>query len=261
MDLTRVAALVEQVAEEEVTPRFARVRSRRKADGSLVTEADIAVQSRLIAELESRWPGIPLLGEEMEPRRQRAVLDRAHTFWCLDPLDGTTNFSAGLPFFALSLALIREREAVAGIVYDPQRRECFRAERGGGAWLNDAPLAIRHAPEHLRDCISLIDTKRLPPELIQRLATGAPFRSQRSLGAVALEWCWMAAGRCHLYLHGRQNLWDYAAGSLILAEAGGVACLADRPRGVCGRRLDLGERAGIGAVSRPLFDAWREFIA
>ena len=261
MDLTQVAALVEQVAEEEVTPRFTRVRSRCKADGSLVTEADIAVQSRLIAELEARWPGIPLLGEEMEPPRQRAVLEGAPAFWCLDPLDGTTNFSAGLPFFALSLALIRNGEAVAGIVYDPQRRECFRAERGGGAWLNGEPLAIRRAPERLSDCIALIDMKRLRPELVSRLAARAPYRSQRSLGAVALEWCWLAAGRCHLYLHGRQNLWDYAAGNLILAEAGGVACLADRPEGVCGRSLYLGPRAGIGAVSRPLFDAWRSFVA
>ncbi len=260
MDLTQLAALVEQVAEEEVTPRFTRVRSHRKADGSLVTDADTAVQSRMIAELEVRWPGIPLLGEEMEPQRQRAVLEEANTFWCLDPLDGTTNFSAGLPFFALSLALIQDGEAVAGIVYDPQRQECFRAERGGGAWLNSEPLAIRHAPERLSDCISLIDMKRLRPELINHLVTGAPYRSQRSLGAVALEWCWLAAGRCHLYLHGRQNLWDYAAGSLILAEAGGVACLADQPEGVCGQRLCLGPRVGIGAVSRPLFDAWRGFM-
>jgi len=261
MDIRAVATLVQQVAEEEVTPRFTRVSSHRKADGSLLTEADTAVQSRLIEELEARWPGIALLGEEMEPEQQRAVVEEANEFWCLDPLDGTTNFSAGLPFFALSLALIRNGEAVAGIVYDPQRQECFRAERGAGAWLNGQPLAIAHPPQGLEECIALIDYKRLRPELIERLATRPPYRSGRSLGAVALEWCWLAAGRCHLYLHGRQNLWDYAAGSLILAEAGGVTCLTERPEGACGRDLYLGPRAGVGAVSRPLFDAWREFIA
>ena len=261
MDLAQVAALVQQVAEKEVTTRFNRVASRRKADGSLVTEADTAMQSRLMVELAARWPDIPLLGEEMEPGRQKGVLEGGGAFWCLDPLDGTTNFSAGLPFFAVSLALIREGRVEAGIVYDPQRRECFSAERGGGARLNGEPLRIEHPPVDMGECIALIDFKRLRPELIERLATRTPYRSSRSLGAVALEWCWLAAGRCHLYLHGRQNLWDYAAGSLILAEAGGVVCLTERPEGECGAELCLGPRVGVGAVSRSLFDAWRAFIA
>jgi len=261
MDIEKLAVLVEQVAQEEITPRFNRVPSRKKSDGSLITEADTAVQSRLAAELAARWPQIPLLGEEMEPRRQQLVAEGETAFWCLDPLDGTTNFSSGLPFFALSLALIRGGEVLAGIVYDPQRQECFRAERGGGAWLNGEPLKIRHVPPGLEECVALIDFKRLQPELTQRLATAAPYRSQRSLGAVALEWCWVAAGRCHVYLHGRQNLWDYAAGSLVLQEAGGVACLAQRPDGSCAQAHTLGPRAGIGAVSRSLFDAWRDFIA
>ena len=260
MNLAQVAALVQQVVEEEVSTRFTRVASRQKADGSLITEADTAVQSRLMAELVGRWPEIPLLGEEMEPQRQRAVMEGGGAFWCLDPLDGTTNFSAGLPFFATSLALIREGQAEAGIVYDPQRQECFSAERGGGARLNGEILAIEHPPAELGESIALIDYKRLRPHLIERLAAHPPYRSGRSLGAVALEWCWLAAGRCHIYLHGRQNLWDYAAGSLILAEAGGVACLADGPEEACGQELRLGAKAGLGAVSRPLFKAWRSFI-
>ena len=260
MDLVQVAALVQQVAEEEVSTRFTRVASRQKADGSLITEADTAVQSRLMSALGARWLDIPLLGEEMEPKRQRAVMEEGRAFWCLDPLDGTTNFSAGLPFFAVSLALIREGRVEAGIVYDPQRHECFSAERGGGAWLNGETLAIEHPPAELGECIALIDYKRLRPHLIERLAAQPPYRSGRSLGAVALEWCWMAAGRCHIYLHGRQNLWDYAAGSLVLAEAGGVVCLTDRPEEACGQELRLGAKVGVGAVSLPLFHAWRSFI-
>jgi len=260
MDMQALEVLLETVAQEELLSRFTRVESRNKADGSLITEADIAVQARLVAELKSRWPGIPVLGEEMTAEQQDAVLASGQPFWCLDPLDGTTNFAAGLPYFAVSLALIDQGRAQAGLVYDPQRSECFRARRGEGAWLNGAPLRIARAPDRLRDCVALVDMKRLPVVLGGRLASAAPYRSQRSFGAVALDWCWLAAGRCHIYLHGRQNLWDYAAGSLVLAEAGGVGCLTDRPDGECNPRLYLGSRVGVGAVSRPLFDAWREWI-
>ncbi len=103
----------------------------RKSDGTLVTDADLAVQSRLIEQLAASWPEIPLMGEEMTAEQQQALA--AHDcYWCVDPLDGTTNYSAGLPYFALSLALVVEGRAVLGIVYDPVRHECFRAELGRG---------------------------------------------------------------------------------------------------------------------------------
>jgi len=261
MDFTTVAQLVEQVAAEELTPRFTHVQSRQKADGSLITEADDAIQARLMAELEQRWPDIRLLGEEMSAEQQQSVLDGGGQFWCLDPLDGTTNFAAGLPYFAVSLALIEDGRAVGGIVYDPMRRECFQAELGKGAMLNGEPLAIRSAPQSLSECIAMVDMKRLTPELALRLVSGPPYRSQRGFGAVALEWCWLAAGRCHLYLHGQQNIWDYAAGSLVFQEAGGVLCLTDRPDGDCDPRLFLGSRTGVGAVSGGLFEAWRDYLS
>ncbi len=260
MNIQELEPLLARVADEEVLPRFTRVTSSRKADGSLITEADTATQARLVAELQARWPDIPVLGEEMSGERQQAILAGDGPFWCLDPLDGTTNFAAGLPYFALSLALISEGRLQAGLVYDPQRRECFRAERGRGAWLNGRPLHIGEAPDSLKECVALVDMKRLPVELATRLASAAPYRSQRSFGAVALDWCWLAAGRCHLYLHVRQNLWDYAAGHLVFAEAGGVGCLTDRPDGECSPRLYLGTRVGVGAASRELFDAWRSWI-
>lgn len=261
MDFEQISALVEQVAQEELAPRFNRVRGSLKADGSLITDADTAVQSRLIGELQARWPEIPVLGEEMSSERQQAILAGAQAFWCLDPLDGTTNFVAGLPYFAVSLALIEAGTAVGGVVCDPQRRENFRAKRGAGAWLNGERLRVRQVPDRLSECVALVDMKRLDPDLGRRLVTEPPFRSQRSFGAVALDWCWLAASRCHIYLHGRQNIWDYAAGSLVLAEAGGVVCLTDRPAGACEPRLYLGTRTGVGAVSQELFDDWRRYIS
>jgi myo-inositol-1(or 4)-monophosphatase len=260
MDLAEIGALLAQACAAELTPRFTRVAAAAKADGSLVTEADTALQARLVAELAQGFPGWPVLGEEMDPGRQQAILDRGGTFWCLDPLDGTTNFAAGAPYYAVSLALVEAGRVSRGWVYDPQRGECFQARRGHGAWCNDAPLRPGAAPAALADCVALVDFKRLGPNLATRLATRPPYRSQRSFGAVALDWCWLAAGRCHLYLHGQMNLWDYAAGALIAAEAGARVCLVREPGQDCDTRLGLGRRSGVGAVSDELFAAWREVI-
>jgi len=260
MNSLEIENLLRQAADEELQTRFTRVSARMKADGSLITEADTAMQSRILAELRSRWPSIPVVGEEMEPRRQQAIVDSQDSFWCLDPLDGTTNYSAGLPYYAVSLSLVRQARAVAGWVYDPQRRECFRAELGKGTMLNGSPLTTPPGPDELSECVALVDLKGLPYELGVRLMRTPPYRSQRSFGAVALDWCWVAAGRCHVYLHGRQNIWDYSAGSLVLAEAGGAVCLTDTAGGDCEPELFLGTRTGIGAVSHVLLDIWRRWI-
>lgn len=261
IDVKEVGSWVADAAHEQILPRFNQVCSRQKADGSLLTEADLAVQASLLTKLQAEWPDIPVIGEEMRSEHQHKLFQENATFWCLDPLDGTTNFAAGLPYFAVSLALIQAGQVVAGIVYDPLRRECFRAERGQGAYLNDAPLRIERPPQQLAECVALVDMKRLPPTLGYQLASAAPYRSQRSFGAVALDWCWLAAARCHIYLHGRQNLWDYAAGSLIMTEAGGVACITDGATQACRRELALGARYGVGAASPELFQLWREWLA
>lgn len=195
-----------------------------KADGSVVTQVDLQIQQRMQAALAQDWP-YPLLGEEHSPQQQRALLEQDATpVWCLDPLDGTTNFAAGLPFVSVSLALLAQGRAVAGWVYDPWRRECFSARRGAGAWLNDSALRVPVLDTNLAACVANVDLKRLPADLAVRLVQGPPYRSQRNFGSCALEWAWLAAGRLQLYLHGGMKLWDYAAGQLILAEAGGAAC-------------------------------------
>ncbi len=260
MDRREIAALLTQAAEEELQSRFTRVVSQHKADGSLITEADMAMQTRVIEELTGRWPDVAVLGEEMGEAEQQAILRGEQAFWCLDPLDGTTNFASGIPYYAVSLALVSGGQVQAGWVLDPQRGECFSARRGEGAWLNDRPLQTRKGPASLDECVALVDFKRLPAGLAQSLAQRPPFRSQRSFGAVALDWCWIAAGRSQIYLHGRQNLWDYAAGSLVLAEAGGSVCVADGPAQDCGGDLRLGSRTGIGAVDADLFETWRTWI-
>jgi myo-inositol-1(or 4)-monophosphatase len=97
--LDDLAILVKAVAEEELLPRFSGTERRFKPDGSVVTEADFAVQKRLTIELRERYPEFELLGEEMDAQRQQELLaQNDNGLWCLDPLDGTSNFAAGLPF-------------------------------------------------------------------------------------------------------------------------------------------------------------------
>jgi myo-inositol-1(or 4)-monophosphatase len=234
----------------------ARVASQAKSDGSIVTAVDHALQEALSEALRRRWPDVEFLGEEMAAERQRALLAAGENpLWCLDPLDGTTNYAAGVPFYSVSLALLENRRPVVGIVYDPERRECFAAVRGAGARLNGQPLQSLAAPETLGEAVALVDFKRLPAALAARLVEAQPYRSQRNFGSCALEWCWLAAGRVHVYLHGGMRLWDHAAGSLILEEAGGGACTLD------GARLDYGvalPQSVVAAREPGLFRQWRD---
>ena len=256
--LNMLATLVSRIADQELLPRFNCKDGDQKADGSLVTEADIVMQAALIEALEQHWPGIGVLGEEMSAADQQAALDRAENgVWCIDPLDGTSNFAAGVPYYAVSVALLKGREVEMGVVYDPSRKECFAAARGQGAWLNDKPLQPQKLTTPLSQGMALIDLKRLRADLASRLAAQPPYKSQRSFGAVALDWCWLADGRCHVYLHGKQKLWDYAAGCLILTEAGGRAVTLE---GENVFEPTLKPRSAAAALDPEIFAQWKSWL-
>lgn len=255
-DLEFIGELLARVGREELLSRFHRVGSRKKADGSLVTDADIASQRVIGEALAQRWPGSRLLGEEMGRAEQEAAIAQTdQPLWVLDPLDGTTNYAAGVPFFAISLALIEGGEIRFGMVHDPSRAETFMALKGEGAWLNGEPLILGEGcAESLAESVAIVDFKRLERGLATALVTAPPYRSQRGFGSVALEWCWLAAGRGHLYLHGGQKLWDYAAGELILREAGGAAPGEGRAP------LTLASREGVAACNGRLLREWLAFL-
>jgi myo-inositol-1(or 4)-monophosphatase len=220
----QVIAACRAVGRQEVMPRYLKVAHQRKVDGSLLTEADLAAQVALFEQLRAIAP-YPVMGEEMTEAEQQAVWEVGNEgFWCVDPIDGTSNFVNGLPFFAISVALVRNGKSVLGVVYDPGADEAFYAVEGRGAFMNGERLPLKTPPEELCRCMAGIELKRIDRTLAGRLAYEHPFSSQRNLGASTLDWCYIAAGRMHIYLHGGQKLWDYAAGCLILKEAGGAAC-------------------------------------
>jgi myo-inositol-1(or 4)-monophosphatase len=256
--LKNLTTIVTQCADEEILSRFRRVGISVKSDGSLVTEADVATQARLKTALQQFWPEVGFVGEEMSgEEQQRRFSQSPQGVWILDPVDGTRNFAAGIGFFAVSLALIKNGAVELGLVYDPLRREMFTAIKDQGAHLNGQALQAVPCPWPLQKCIGIIDFKRLSGDLAGRLAQHPPYASQRSFGSVALDWCWIAAGRGHVYLHGNQKLWDYAAGWLILQEAGGYSCTLQ------GRPVFTGEfkpRSAVAAADKKLFEEWCRWL-
>jgi myo-inositol-1(or 4)-monophosphatase len=193
----------------------------QKADGSVLTEADLASQAALVDCLPRLIPA-PVLGEEMTAEEQGRVWhEGVNGLWVIDPIDGTTNFANGIPFFGVAVAYLVNHKTQIGVVYNPVTDEAFYAGRGAGAWLNDLPLPMRQPASHLKDAVAGVDFKRISHHLGDELAVRPPYYSQRNFGSSALEWCYVAAGRLDVYLHGGQMLWDYAAGRLILEEAGG----------------------------------------
>jgi myo-inositol-1(or 4)-monophosphatase len=251
----RVVDAVRSVAIEEILPRYRSVSATRKHDGTLVTEADLAAQRALVrslAELED----VPVLAEEMRPSEQSAIWTGAPRFWCVDPLDGTRNFSEAMPFFSVSVALMEEGRSVFGAVYDPIADEAFYAARGAGAWLNAGPLVLPAQAPALATATAEVSLRRDHARLRGELKHRKPYARRLTSGSAALSWCHLAAARIDAYLDAGQMAWDFAAGALILEEAGGRCATFDRN--------DFWEptelrRSVIAARSPELFTEWRDW--
>ncbi|HSQ05738.1 MAG TPA: inositol monophosphatase family protein [Burkholderiales bacterium] len=255
--LEAIIKAVREVAMQEVMPRFLKVAHQRKADGSLYTAADLSAQEALVSRL-GVIRDCPVVGEEMTHARQvEEWLAGSQGLWCVDPIDGTSNFVNGLPYFAVSVAFLLGGRSVAGVIFDPMGEEMFYAEAGGGAYLNGEPLPIRDRSPQLHEAMAGIDFKRLPRKLARSLAGHPPYFSHRNYGASTLEWCYAAAGRFDIYLHGGQKLWDYAAGSLILQEAGGAMCSLEQDDFW---QSPLWQRSVIAARDPQLFEQWKTWL-
>jgi len=220
-DTQTMADILEEAGREILLPAFfsGAKHGDTKADGSVVTETDLACQTHIRNRLQQAWPDIGFLGEEMDKAEQQRCMREQGRYWCLDPLDGTTNFVAGFPAFGLSLALIGDGHPELACIVDPVRGEIFTAELGGGARLNGTPLRANPV-NRLEHAVGYIDFKRLDTGHRRTLSTPGHYRSQRNIGSCALEWAWLAAGRGQFIVHGGEKIWDFAAGGLIAQEAG-----------------------------------------
>jgi len=202
-----------------------------KGPANFVSAADKRAEEVLHAELMKARPGYGFLGEEGGIREGT---DKTHT-WIVDPLDGTTNFLHGIPHFAISIALAREGTPIAGLIYNPITDESFVAERGKGAFFNDQRIRVA-ARKRLADAVVACALPHLGRgDLAQFRREFALLQDKvaglRRFGAAALDLAYIAAGRFDAYWERNLSPWDFAAGVLMVREAGGyVTDLEDRER-------------------------------
>jgi myo-inositol-1(or 4)-monophosphatase len=194
----------------------------QKSPGDFVTHADKRTETVLIEELSRARPGYGFLGEEGGAVEGK---DKTHRF-IIDPIDGTSNFMHGIPHFAISIALEREGQLVAGLVYNPVTDDMFHAEKGSGAFLNEKRLRVAAR----KDMAACLFATGLPfanrPGQARALAeTGAVMAASsgiRRFGSAALDLAWTAAGRVDGFWEHGINLYDVAAGIVLVREAGGI---------------------------------------
>jgi myo-inositol-1(or 4)-monophosphatase len=194
-----------------------------KADDSMVTEADVAIQAWLEDEIAAAFPGDGILGEEgLTTRRLRPG---ARFVWVLDPVDGTDNFGRGIPGFAISVGVLHDGMPFAGAVYDPVSSQLFTACVGHGAWLNGRRLRVEPAVLSSRSLFSI----RAPfSEDVPSYVRGWLTRYRlRRFGSTALQLCYVAAGALAFVHDHRASLWDIAAAAAVLAEAGATLTAED----------------------------------
>jgi myo-inositol-1(or 4)-monophosphatase len=222
----RAIDAVRSVAAEEILPRYRNAVASLKADGSFITDADLAAQAALVRHLTAIEP-LPVIGEEMPAHEQQEAFGRGGRCWCVDPLDGTRNFSTGVPFFAVSVALMEDARTLFGTVYDPIADEAYFAVRGEGAWLNHRPLVVPERGPGLARAVAEVSLRRDTARLRGALQQRKPYARRLTSGSSALSWCHLAAARTDVMLHSGQKMWDYAAGALILEEAKGCLSTLD----------------------------------
>jgi myo-inositol-1(or 4)-monophosphatase len=191
-----------------------------KGFNDLVSYVDKEAEKQLVAKLHAIFPEAGFITEEGTNTTQGEVYN-----WVIDPLDGTTNFVHGLPVFAVSIGLMEKDVVVLGVVYEVNRKECFHAYKGGGAFCNETRLQVSKAPNL---AASLIATgfPYYQFDLIDRYLNSMKSLMQkthglRRLGSAAVDLCYVAAGRTEGYFEYNLNSYDVAAGVILVQEAGG----------------------------------------
>ncbi|HEX9721840.1 MAG TPA: inositol monophosphatase family protein [Candidatus Paceibacterota bacterium] len=194
------------------------LQQRLKEDASIVTEADEEAEKKILEVIQAKYPEHNFLGEE------GGELEAGSEYsWVIDPLDGTRNFVNGIPIFAISIALLKGEEHVASVVYNPLTEELFSAEKGRGSFCNGHQF---HVSEHdARSAMITIGTSsaKESKEMAAKVFSHALqyVGAVRYLGSAVLELSYLARGGTEGFINLGTKKWDYAAGTLLVLEAGG----------------------------------------
>ena len=179
----------------------------KKSQRDFVTNADLKIEKIIIEELEKARPNFSFISEEKGQKKNKYI----ENTWIIDPIDGTTNFLHGIPHFAISIGLLSSNEIVSGLIFDPIKDEIFFAEKNKGAFLNNQRIKVSKKKD-INECLFTIG---------ENFKKEADFMYRKS-GCAALDLAYVAAGRYDGYFQKKLNLWDIAAGLLLVREAGGI---------------------------------------
>lgn len=232
IDVTALAGILRDAAKAEIMPRFRRLDSSMVSQKSeaidLVTEADLASEKVITARIAELWPDVLVVGEEAVAATPDLLgkLGGADLAITIDPVDGTANFAAGLPVFAVMASVVAKGEVVMGIIYDPMGDDWLLAERSAGAWM------VRPDGERVRQRLAA------PVPLGQMVGAASPFllpmehrrhilgnlhkvRLAASYRCAGHEYRMICGGHLHFLMYGKLMPWDHLPGTLIASEAGG----------------------------------------
>ena len=233
-NIERVADHIREAAAQEIVTRFTQLAPEdiaEKQPGDLVTATDLAMERRLSEVLTRELPGSVVFGEEAVAldRALLSMLSGEAPVWVIDPLDGTGNFAAGIPLFAVLVALIVGGETQAGWIYDPVGGRMATGVRGEGAWMHGRRLKIPKATEQRRITGSVYGRKFRQSEAYVRLwgPGRGPFGQVFNTRCVGQEYLARLQGGMHFGVYTRLNPWDHAAGCLLHQEAGGYVARFD----------------------------------
>lgn len=221
--LQEVIVLVKEVGDfiRSEAQNFDTSKIEYKGKNDLVSYVDQEAEKRIVQGLSELLPGSGFIAEEGTSNHKSDTYN-----WIIDPLDGTTNFTHGLPIFAISIALIKRKELVLGVVYDISRDECFHAVKGKGAFLNHVPIQVSTTSTIERALLATGFPYYNFDQMQQYLSIINDFMQTthglRRMGSAAIDLVYTACGRFEGFFEYNLNAWDVAAGALIVQEAGGV---------------------------------------
>ena len=210
-----------------------------KGPSDFVSNADTKAEKIIIEELKKAKPNYSILSEEDGTE----INKDKENFWIIDPIDGTTNFLHGVPHFAISIALRSGNEIISGLIYDPIKDEMFYAEKNNGAFLNNKRIRVSKKID-INSCLFATGGQE---DLDIKLIT-------RKSGSAALDMAYVAAGRYDGYFQNKLNLWDVAAGIIIVREAGGIVNPID-----LSKNDNIKIRASSSAINEKMLDKLSNF--
>ncbi|MBN1154998.1 inositol monophosphatase [candidate division KSB1 bacterium] len=221
VEIARIAALEAGKIIISATTELHTIEIENKVDFDFVTEIDKKSEAKILELIHSHFPDHSIMAEESGKNTIKSDYK-----WIIDPLDGTTNYIHGFPFFSISISLLKYDEIIMGVVYDPLRKELFHAEKDRGAYLNDRPIHVSLETNPAR-CL---------------IGTGFPFKHKnyisdylksfravfdhvsgiRRPGSAAIDLAYVACGRLNGFWEAKLSPWDISAGILLIKEAGGI---------------------------------------